>query len=277
MEKQMLSPKEIAETMIGVGTKKAKGKTSHLLLLGVMAGMFIAFGAVGAIVMGAKVQDPGLSKLLGAAVFPVGLMLVIMAGAELFTGNNLMTIGLLKKEYDMKALLRNWGLVYVGNFVGSIVVAVLIKSTGLFTGPVGDKAMAIASAKVNIIAQYGFTGVLSRAILCNIIVVLAVWLAIGAKDTTGRIFACWFPIMLFVLSGYEHSIANMFFIPVGMFAGANITWSQIWLNNLIPVTIGNVIGGAVIVPVIYYWIYLKEDSKEKEHQMRTSLKPLKKS
>jgi len=256
--KGILSPSEIAEAMVEVGHKKATTSTSKLFILGVLAGAFIAFGAVGAIIMGAKVQDPGLAKLLGAAVFPVGLMLVIMAGAELFTGNNLMTLGIMTKRFSWGGLLRNWGVVYVGNFVGSIAVAGLIVSSGIFSGAVGEKAIAIANAKVGIITNFGLMGVLSRAILCNVIVVLAVWIAGGAKDMAGKIFACWFPIMLFVLSGYEHSIANMFFIPVGWMLGADITWGQIWMNNLIPVTIGNIIGGAVIIPIAYYLIHLND-------------------
>ncbi|WP_432665934.1 formate/nitrite transporter family protein [Wukongibacter baidiensis] len=261
MDKRMLSSKEIAEVTVNVGYAKATKSSLSLLLLGILAGAFIAFGAVGATTMGALVGDIGLAKLIGAAVFPVGLMLVVMAGAELFTGNNLMTLGLMTGKYNFKDMLRNWVLVYIGNFIGSIIIAILIAKTGLYTGAVADKAIAIATKKATIMTSLGLGAVLARAILCNIIVVLAIWLATGAKDITSKIFACWFPIMLFVLSGYEHSIANMFFIYVGKFVGAEITGAQIWMNNIIPVTIGNLIGGAVIVPIFYYLIFLKDDKK----------------
>ncbi|WP_432663491.1 formate/nitrite transporter family protein [Wukongibacter baidiensis] len=256
--KNYLTPLEIAKATIETGHAKATKSSLSLLLLGILAGAFIAFGAVGSTTMSALVGDKGLAKLIGAAVFPVGLMLVVMAGAELFTGNNLMTLGVMTGRYNYKDMFRNWTLVYIGNFIGSIAVAILVAKTGLYTGAITDKAIAIATKKATIMTSLGLGSVLSRAILCNIIVVLAVWLATGAKDMTSKIFACWFPIMLFVLSGYEHSIANMFFIYVGKYVGAEITQSQIWINNIIPVTIGNLIGGAVIVPIFYYLIFLKE-------------------
>lgn len=257
-DKRYLIPLEIANATVEVGYAKANKSSLSLLLLGILAGAFIAFGAVGATTMAALVGDKGLAKLIGAALFPIGLMLVIMAGAELFTGNNLMTLGVMTGRYSIKDMLRNWIIVYIGNFIGSIAIAILVAKTGLYLGDVGETAIAIATKKVTIVTNLGLGAIVSRAILCNIIVVLAVWLATGAKDITGKIFACWFPIMLFVLSGYEHSIANMFYIYVGKYMGAEIIESQIWLNNIIPVTIGNLIGGAVIIPISYYLIFFKK-------------------
>jgi len=259
MEKRILAPKEIAEATVDVGYTKATKPALTLLLLGILAGAFIAFGAVGTTTVAALVVDKGLAKLAGAAIFPVGLMLVIMAGAELFTGNNLMTLGVMTGRYTVKNMIKNWILVYIGNFIGSIAVAILIAKSGLYTGTVAEKAIEIATKKATIMTSLGLGAVLSRAILCNIIVVLAVWLATGAKDVVSKIFACWFPVMLFVLSGYEHSIANMFFIYVGKFVGADITSAQTWINNIIPVTIGNLIGGAIIVPVFYYLIFFRHN------------------
>lgn len=261
MDKKMLSPKEIAKATVNVGYEKVNKSSTTLLFLGVLAGAFIAFGAVGSTIMGALVKDEGVAKFIGASVFPVGLILVIMAGAELFTGNNLMTLGLMTKRYGVKDMFRNWIIVYAGNFIGSLAVALLIAKSGLYEGVVADTAISIAVKKTTIITNLGLGAVLSRAILCNIIVVLAVWLATGAKDMIGKIFSCWFPIMLFVLSGYEHSIANMFFIYVGKYIGAEITQAEIWINNLIPVTVGNLIGGAIIVPVCYYLIFFKDSEK----------------
>lgn len=254
MEKRMLTPKEIAGATINAGVGKSKLSALQMIVLGIFAGAFIAFGAQGAITIGQTLGkiDVGLGKFAFAAAFPVGLMLVVICGAELFTGNNLMFLGVLAGKYGMGKMLRNWIFVYIGNFIGSIAIAAMVVSAGLMNGAAGQKAVAIATAKVGIPAGE----LILRAMLCNILVVLAVWLATGAKDVTGKIFACWFPIMLFVLSGYEHSIANMFFIPVGKFIGAEITWGQIWMNNVIPVTIGNILGGAVIVPVFYYLAYV---------------------
>lgn len=255
MEKSILSPAEILNAWIGTGVKKGNIKIGKMLLLGILAGMFIGFGAHADIVviqtLGTNV-DVGLAKFLGAAVFPVGLMLVIMAGAELFTGNNLMTLALMDKKITMKQMLTNWVVVYIGNFIGSILLAVVLAKTGLYSGEaISAKAIGIATGKIGLT----FSAAVLRATLCNILVVLACWLQAGSKDMIGKIFAIWFPIMLFVLSGFEHSIANMFFIPLGMFLGADITWTQIWMNNLIPVTIGNIIGGALFIPFFYNYIY----------------------
>lgn len=255
MENIYLSPKEISDKTIEVGKKKAQKSTKVLLVLGILAGIFISLGAVGAITMSTLIHDKGIASLVAASVFPVGLMLVLIAGGELFTGNNLMTLGLLNGEYTLKEMLRNWGLVYLGNFIGALMMAVLIYYSGLFTGDVGKKAVAIAVKKVGLISKIGLHGVIVRGILCNIVVVLAVWMSYGAKDITGKIFACWFPIMLFVLSGYEHSIANMFYLYIGRFIDNSITFGGIWLNNIIPVTIGNVVGGGLIVPIFYKMIF----------------------
>jgi len=263
MEKLMLAPNEIAEATCNAGIAKAKKPVASLLALGILAGMFIAFGAVGATILWAKFAADGMSgwgKFMGAAVFPVGIMLVVMCGSELFTGNNLMTLGCAKGEYGFSRVLRNWGIVYFGNFIGSIFMALLIANSGLYAGIVGEKAMAIASAKVSLPVMEA----VARAIMCNMLVVLAIWFSTASKDVIGKIFALWFPIMLFVLSGFEHSIANMFFIPVGMFMGANVTWGQIWINNLLPVTIGNIIGGGIIIPVLYYFVFIKSVKEAKK-------------
>jgi len=255
MEKRMLTPKEIAQATIDAGIAKSKLSIPQMIILGIFAGMFIGFGGQGAITIGQTYAniDLGLSKFIFAAAFPVGLMLVVICGAELFTGNNLMVLGYLNVSYGFKAILRNWIVVYLSNFVGSVILALLVANSGLMTGAAAERAIAIANAKVAI----GYNEAIIRGILCNIIVVLAVWMATGGRDIISKIFACWFPIMLFVLIGFEHSIANMYFIPLGMFLGAPVTWGQIWINNLIPVTIGNLIGGAVIVPFAYYIAYVK--------------------
>lgn len=258
MPKRILTPKEIAEATCKSGLAKCNKATVTLILLGVLAGLYIGFGGVGATVLWANFAVDGMKgwgKFMGAAVFPVGLMLVIMCGSELFTGNNLMTLGCLRGDYKFTKVLRNWVLVYLGNFIGSLFLAIMISNTGLFAGAVGDKAMAIATGKVGL----SFTAAVTRAVLCNILVVLAVWLVTAGNDLISKIFACWFPIMLFVLCGFEHSVANMYFISVGKFLGAEITWGQFWINNLIPVTIGNLIGGAIFIPFIYYLTFIRKN------------------
>ena len=254
MEKRLLAPKEIANTMVNVGVGKANLKTTPMILLGILAGIFIGFGGLANTIISQTIADPGMAKFAGAAVFPVGLMLVVIAGAELFTGNNLMTLALMNKKITVSQMLRNWGIVWVANLVGSVLLAAVLFYGGVLSGAAADKAIAIAESK----ASLDVMTMILRAILCNMIVVLAVWMATGAQDIVSKIFACWFPIMMFVLCGFEHSIANMYFIPMGMFLGANVTIAQL-ASNLIFVTIGNLIGGALIIPVMYHNIYLKAD------------------
>ncbi|MTI49822.1 formate/nitrite transporter family protein [Sporosalibacterium faouarense] len=257
MDKRILSPSEVARATIKGGIKKANLSTLQMILLGIFAGVFIGFGAHADITVIQTLGgiDIGIAKFLGAAVFPVGLMLVLMAGAELFTGNNLMTLALMDRKITFNKMMKNWVIVYIGNFIGSILLAIILVKTGLYKSDaaITTKAIGIAEAKVALPFGEAFL----RAILCNTIVVLAVWFATAARDIIGKIFAIWFPIMLFVLSGFEHSVANMFFISLGKMLGGNFTWMQMWISNIIPVTLGNVLGGAVIVPVVYYLAYVK--------------------
>ena len=261
MEKMFLAPGEIADSWIGIGKKKANLSIMRMIVLGIFAGAFVGLGAHADIIvmqtMG-KTMDIGLAKFMGAAVFPIGLILVVMAGGELFTGNCLISVSVLSKKEKMENMLKNWFFVYAGNFIGSIVMAYMLANSGLYGVDAAEKAIAIAEGKVNLLMSHAVI----RGILCNIMVTLAVWMQSGAKDITSKIFILWFPVMAFVLSGFEHSIANMYFIPLGKFLGASITWSDMWIKNIIPVTIGNIIGGAVIVPIVYWYVYIY-DSKKK--------------
>lgn len=253
------SPKAIVEAVCNAGCGKANLSISKQLVMSFLAGAYIAFGGLLAIVVGKgspalAQQNPGLARFVFGAVFPVGLMLVVIAGSELFTGNcGVIVPACLAGAARWKALLRNWGVVYVGNFVGSLFVALFIAYwTGIVNGGnLGSAAAAIAEAKVNL----SWGAALLSGIGCNWLVCLAVWLAVAADDIAGKILGIWFPIMAFVALGLEHSIANMFFIPLGMFNGANVTIGQFLFNNLLPVTIGNIIGGAGFVGAIYWWLY----------------------
>lgn len=254
MKKRFLAPSEVAKAIIISSETKANLSTVRLLLLGIMAGLYIGFGGFAYIIVSQTLGniDMGLAKFLGASVFPVGLMLVVLSGSELFTGNNLMTMALMDKKISLKGLLRNWILVYISNLIGSVLLALIICKSNLVKANVLDFTLKLGLSKTTL----GFQTALLRGFLCNILVVLSVWIAAEAQDIASRIFSIWFPIMLFVVSGYEHSVANMFFIPLAKFAGLNITWSNIWISNLIPVTLGNILGGAIVIPVVYYITYI---------------------
>lgn len=261
MEKRILimgvnSPAEITEIWINNGIKKANLSVGKMLVLGMLAGAYIGFGANVFVLATAAGGDPFQSmvaKLIGAALFPVGLMMVILCGAELFTGNNLLTLALMDKKITAGKMLKNWVIVYIGNLIGSVLLAFVLAKSGLFADAAGERAMAIAASKTSI----PFMPAVLRGIGCNVLVVLACWLQAGAKDMIGKIFAIWFPIMMFVFAGFEHSVANMTYIPLGIFLGADVSWGAFFLANLLPVTIGNLIGGAVVIPFAYYYAYKK--------------------
>ena len=250
------SPAEITEIWINNGIKKANLSVGKMFVLGMLAGAYIGFGANVFVLATAAGGDPFQSmvaKLIGAALFPVGLMMVILCGAELFTGNNLLTLALMDKKITAGKMLKNWVIVYIGNLIGSVLLAFVLAKSGLFADAAGERAMAIAASKTSI----PFMPAVLRGIGCNVLVVLACWLQAGAKDMIGKIFAIWFPIMMFVFAGFEHSVANMTYIPLGIFLGADVSWGAFFLANLVPVTIGNLIGGAVVIPFAYYYAYKK--------------------
>ncbi|CEQ05019.1 formate/nitrite transporter [[Clostridium] sordellii] len=253
MEKNFLTPGEIIKATIDTGIKKSNLPFKNCMLLGILAGLFIGLGGLGNILISQTLTNPGISKFAGACIFPIGLMLVVVCGAELFTGNNLMMLSILEKKITYKSLFKNWSVVYVGNFIGSILLVLAIFFSNTLSQSAIEKVVNIAQSKV----ELTFIEALIKGILCNIMVVLAVLFATAGKDIVSKVFACWFPIMLFVLCGFEHSIANMFFIPMGMILGAKITIAQL-LFNLIVVTFGNIIGGAIIIPYIYHSCYVKK-------------------
>ena len=270
----MNSPKEVAQNYIATGAAKTKYPIPKMLLLGILAGMFIALAGVGATIAPSTMLTASAAKLVGAAVFPAGLAMVLLAGSELFTGNCLIIISVLEKEAKVSAMLKNWLFVYIGNFIGSILVAALTVYSGTFS-LFGDAAAAsiikTAVAKVSL----SFPDALLRGILCNFLVCIAVWMTFAAKDVAGKIAGLFFPIMLFVVCGFEHSIANMFYIPAGLFASGNanymaayggsgvgLTWGAMIVKNLIPVTLGNIIGGMVLVGMGYWYIYLHDGEKK---------------
>jgi formate/nitrite transporter len=274
MDLPMFTPPQIAEKLGDVCQGKCRTPMKKFFVLAILAGVFIAFGAQLSIIVGSDVTlGFGFTKFAVGAVFSVGLMLVVVAGAELFTGDNLIVISALEKKVRWGELLKAWIAVYIGNLIGSVLIALLLYWSGLWSmngNLVGAAALKIAGTKVGLTFVQG----LVRGILCNWLVCLAVWMATSSKDVIGKLFAVFFPIMAFVASGFEHSVANMFFIPYGIilksvpkvveatgktladYAGLN--WVTLWTKNLIPVTIGNIIGGAFFVGFIYWFVYLKK-------------------
>ncbi len=271
-----LLPAEMAARAEQVGVKKAHLPALSMFVLAVLAGAFIALGASFAttVVAGASGLPYGLVRLLAGLVFSLGLILVVVGGAELFTGNNLIVMAWASGKVSTRRLLQNWAIVYLGNFAGALATAALVFASGQFNfgqGSVGAAALASANAK----AGLDFWQALVLGILCNALVCLAIWLTFSARTTTDRILAIVPPITAFVAAGFEHSIANMYFIPVGLFIKAaapasfwsaigktaadysNLTWPNFFIKNLLPVTVGNIIGGAVLVGAVYWFVYLR--------------------
>jgi formate transporter len=266
-----LLPRKIAEKAEAIGVQKTRMDTLSLFALAVLAGAFIAFGAMFAttVLAGADGVVPfGISRFLSGLVFCLGLILVVLGGAELFTGNTLMVIAWAAGEVRLREMLRAWLIVYVGNFVGAIATAALVFLSGQYLsgrGTVATVALNIALNKVTL----SFDHALFLGILCNVLVCLALWLAYGARTTADKVLAILFPISAFVVAGFEHSVANMYFIPLGLFIKAwgpaalsvagydALTWPAFFVC-LIPVTIGNIIGGGGLVGAVYWFIYLRK-------------------
>lgn len=268
-----LPPPEMARKAEQVGITKAGMDTATMFGLAVLAGAFIAMGAVFATTTtaGGGELPYGVARLLGGLTFSLGLILVIVAGAELFTGNNLIVMAWASRRVSTVLLLRNWVIVYVGNFVGAIATAALLYAAQQYEfggGAVGDQAVSIAAAKTG----YGWGQALVLGAFCNALVCLAVWLCYSARTTADKVLAIIPPIAAFVAVGFEHSVANMYFIPYGLFVKSNeafiasqpdvpnlsdLTWSSFFTANLIPVTLGNIVGGAVMVGAIYWFVYLR--------------------
>lgn len=250
------APARIAALVENAGVRKAKLPLLQTVTLGVLAGAFIAFGAMFFTV---TVTDSGLgygpSRLLGGVAFSLGLILVVIAGAELFTGNNLIVMAWADGKVSGAEVGRNWGLVFAANFVGALGAAVIVQLSGTLDGNVLATAVAIAQAKV----ELSFGEAFFRGVLCNALVCLAVWLSYAAHRVSGKILAILFPISAFVALGFEHCVANMYLIPVAMLAGADGVTVNGFFANLVPVTLGNVVGGSGLVALVYWVVYLRKE------------------
>ncbi len=249
------APVEIAARIETAGVTKARLDAFKTLILASLAGAFIAFGGMlFTLVMTEHGLGLGPSRLLGGVAFSLGLILVVIAGAELFTGNNLIVMAWADGKVTFLEMMRNWGLVFVGNIAGSIAMAILVVASGTLdigAGAVAKTAMGIASAKVQIPAAEAFY----RGVLCNTLVCLAVWLCFAAHTVPGKIMAIVPPIAAFVALGFEHSIANAYLMPVGYMMGAEGVTISAMIGNLFPVTLGNIVGGSVFVALVYWMVY----------------------
>lgn len=280
IERNFLTPNEVAGELVTVAENKANLSLLQKIVLGIIAGAYIAFAAVASNTAAFQLMNNpstlGLSKLLSAFVFSGGLILVVVCGSELFTGNNLMLMGVYEKKISVKQLLISWGIVYVANFVGSILIAFMVAKSGQlgFAGSMlGGATIKIACTKVSL----STSNAILLGLMCNWLVCLAVWGSTAARDIASKIMAIFFPIMMFVTAGFEHSIANMYYIPAGLFAKensqyvdaalqlgvkqsdiANLDWSSFFLGNLFPVTLGNIIGGTIFVGTAYWLAFMRK-------------------
>lgn len=251
MEKRYVSPAEVCGNFLAVGERKAALPLDKMLVMAVLAGAFIALAGVASSWGSMLVENLSLRRLIAGCVFPAGLAMVVLTGTELFTGNCLMSIALLDRRITVPAMLRNWCVVYVGNFIGAAAVAAMAVWGGVFAGK-EEFLIATAMGKVMPVEQAVF-----RGILCNILVCLGVLMAAAATDAGGKVVSLFFPVAAFVMAGYEHSVANMYYLTAGVLAGADLSAADIFLRNLLPVTIGNIIGGAVILGGGYWYMYRK--------------------
>ena len=268
MERLFLTPAETVKAIVENGRRVITQSPMRTVALSLLAGFYIAFGAELATVVtqdAASFVGQGIARFLAGSVFSLGLMLVVICGAELFTGNSLLASSALHGEITWGKLLENWLIVILGNFLGSLFFAWLMFESRLWmSGNIAEQAIRTATVK----CQLPFTVALVRGILCNWLVCLAVFMATASRDVTGKIIACYAPIMAFVASGFEHSIANMYFIPTGLFLAAEtgrtdpgLTWTSFFLGNLVPVTLGNILGGVVFVAFAYWYVHLRHERR----------------
>lgn len=268
---------EVIEQNIQNGIKKTNLTTKKLILLGIAAGFFIGIGAEASSLAMHGISNVGLARTVAGAVFPIGLMLIVLLGGELFTGNCLISMAVYDKKVKLKGMIRNLTIVYISNFIGAALMAWMINNCGQLNfsdGGAGAFTIKVALGKVGIDPIQAIVS----GILCNVLVCLAIFMAATAKDVAGKCIAIFFPIFVFVISGFEHCVANMYYIPAGIFAAHNplyaakatelygITAEQLsglnfgtMFSNLVPVTIGNIIGGMVFVGLLYWYLYRKKE------------------
>ncbi|MDE5594308.1 MAG: formate/nitrite transporter family protein [Muribaculaceae bacterium] len=252
------NPTDVINIALDNGRNKTSLRTQRLIILSILAGAYIALGGALSLIAGYGFPDSpaALQKIISGCVFPIGLILIVILGGELFTGNNAMLIpAFMNRDYGLGAVLRNWTIVYFGNFIGALAFAwLMVYLSGLTSGePYHSAIIKVAETKVSL----SWLTVFLRGIGANWCVCLAVWLAMSGRRLAEKMLACWLPVMAFVVLGYEHCIANMFFIPLGMMEGADVSIGAFLIANLVPATIGNIVGGAIFVGMPHAMLHLK--------------------
>lgn len=273
----MLSAAEVFKANVQVEENRTKMPFLKMVMLGIFAGMFIACGAEGSSVAMHAIPNVGLARTVAGCVFPIGLMLIVLLGGELFTGDCLLILGVLEKKVKVLSMIRILIIVFISNLIGSMFIVLLVNLSGQLgysSDLLGAFTIKVAMGKVNM----DFTKAFTSGILCNVFVCGAVLMATAAKDVAGKIWACFFPIFVFVVSGFEHCVANMYYIPAGIIAKNNsayaakameaygytaadldkLSWKSFFVNSSIPVTLGNIVGGMVFIGLIFWLIYGKK-------------------
>ena len=260
----MYSPLEIARNYVEIGVHKTKLSIFKMILLGFFAGLFIAFAGIASTTASSTITIPSVAKLIGGIVFPAGITMVIMAGSELFTGNCLIILSVLEKRVPIHRMLKNWLFVYIGNFLGAAFVAFLVvygHTPELFGGTLAEAIVNAGKARTDLTIMESFI----RGILCNILVCIAIWMSYAAIRISGKLMVSFWPVMLFVLCGFEHCVADMYFGVAALLTSAEygiaaegLTWSSFLFKSLLPVTLGNIVGGAGVVGVGYWLGYLSQ-------------------
>lgn len=273
----MHSPLEVARNYVEVSIHKTNLSAFKMIILGIFAGLFIGFAGIASTTASSTISNPSVAKLVGAVIFPAGMAMVLIAGSELFTGNNLIILAVLEKRVSVVKMLKNWFFVFLGNFIGAALVAVGVvygHTPDLFGGKLAESVVAAGASRCNL----GFCESFIRGILCNILVCIAVWMSFAAKKVSGKLMTSFWPVMVFVLCGFEHSIADMYFGVAALLASAEygigaegLTVFRFIIYNLVPVTLGNIVGGAGIVGCGYWLGYLRHTplgmaTKEEEQE-----------
>lgn len=273
----MHSPLEIARNYIDVSIHKTNLSAFKMVILGMFAGFFIGFAGIASTTAASTIGNPSVGKLIGALVFPAGMAMVLIAGSELFTGNTLIILAVLERKISVWRMLKNWLFVFIGNFLGALLVALGVvfgHTPNLFDQSLAESIVAAGASRCNL----GFGEAIVRGILCNILVCIAVWMSFAAKNVSGKLLTSFWPVMVFVLCGFEHSVADMYFGSAALFASyeygitaAGLSLTNFLVQCILPVTIGNIIGGAGIVGCGYWLGYIRHTplspvSKEKEQE-----------
>lgn len=261
----MLGPLDITYALVESGKKKAGMPVDKVFILGMFAGVFVSLAGAGATIASATIQNPSLARLATAFVFPTGLIMIIFSGSQLFTGNCMIFISVLERQVTVKAMVKNWIIVYLGNLCGALLFVVLFvygHTPDMMNYELANEFVSIAKTKIAL----HWSDALLRSVFCNVLVCMAIYVSMASTSAPGKIINLYMPVVVFVLCGFEHCVANMFYISVGLFCALEygmsfegLSISRFLLHNMIPVTVGNIIGGAIIISGGFWYAYIKKE------------------